>query len=47
MASVSVRFAAKNEEQESKTARKMAKVKERGGVGLPLPLTLFHFLVLV
>ena len=31
--SVSVRSGAKNEEQESKTARKMAQVKERGGVG--------------
>ena len=41
---------AKNEQQESKTARKMAQVKELGGV-LPSPppprSPLFHFLVLV
>ena len=31
VASVSVRFRAKNAEQETKTARKMAQVNERGG----------------
>ena len=30
---MSVRLRAKNEEQETKTARKMAQVKERGGGG--------------
>ena len=41
----------KNEERESKTARKMAQVKERGGGEevsfLPFHLPLFHFLALV
>ena len=44
---------AKNEEQESKTARKMAQVIERAGGGeerketFPYPFPVFHFLVLV
>ena len=39
---------AKNQEQESKTARKMVQVKERGtGLPFPRPSPLFHFLVLV
>ena len=57
VASVSVGFlcglGAKNEEQESKTARKMAQVIERAGGGeerketFPYPFPVFHFLVLV
>ena len=43
---------AKNEERESKTAKKMVQVKERGGVGkkgrkLPSPSPHFHLLALV
>ena len=52
VASVSVRF--RNEEQESKTSRKMAQVKERAGGGeerkfpsFPSPSPLFHFLAFV
>ena len=57
VANVSVGFlcglGAKNEEQESKTARKMAQVIKRGEGGeerketFPYPFPVFHFLVLV
>ena len=43
-------FGTKNEERKSKTARKVGRVKERGGVGksfsFPSPSPLFHFFAL-
>ena len=43
-------FGTKNEERKSKTARKVERVKERGGVGnsfsFPSPSPLFHFFAL-